>query len=359
MKSPILPNIRNDHRKRFSNRVFVLNILIFILFLGGFFLGKSLDTGGAIFTPGRWVLVYVIFLCALSGFALSFRESSRWVNKTLVYQILLIGSIFMILPFYWMVITSFKTYKEAMAFPPVWWPEKFQWKNWLEAWNAPKANTYGDPPIPLTFTRYFFVSICVGLASTAGILFTSALAAYAFAKMRFWGKNLFFYIILAMMMVPGQVLLIPNYLTLAKLHWLDRYHALIIPWLANVFSIFLMRQFFMTIPNELWDAAQIDGAGRFRFLWQVIIPLSKPVLITAGIFVFLGSWNSLFWPLIVVTRPEMRTLMVGLQAFNQDAGSDYHLLMAASTFAVLPIVILFFFMQRFFIQGIARTGLKS
>jgi multiple sugar transport system permease protein len=359
MKTQTLTKITTGHGKRFFNLVFISNILIFIIFLGGFFLGQILDKELLIFTPARWVLIYLIFLGALSGLALSLRDSSRWVNNTLVYQVLLIGCIFMILPFFWMIITSFKTYREAMSFPPIWWPEKFQWKNWREAWNAPKANTYGDPPIPLTFTRYFFVSVCVGLATTAGILFTSALAAYAFAKMRFWGKSLFFYIILAMMMIPGQVLLIPNYLTLAKFNWLDRYHALIIPWLANVFTIFLMRQFFMTIPDELWDAAQIDGAGRFRFLWQVIIPLSKPVLITAGIFDFLGSWNSLFWPLIVVTRPEMRTLMVGLQAFNQDAGSDYHLLMAASTFAVLPVVIMFFFLQRFFIQGIARTGLKS
>ncbi|MBN1901713.1 carbohydrate ABC transporter permease [Candidatus Sumerlaeota bacterium] len=313
----------------------------------------------SLFTPARWILLYIAVLGILVALSIFWRTGGAWVNQTLVYQILLAGCIFMILPFFWMIITSFKTYKEAMAFPPLWWPEKFQWKNWVEAWNAPKANTYGDPPVPLTFTRYFFVSVLVGLATTGGILFTSALAAYAFAKMKFPGKGLFFYIILAMMMVPGQALLIPNYLTLAKFHWLDRYHALVIPWLANVFTIFLMRQFFMTIPNDLWDAAQIDGAGRFRFLWQVMIPLSKPVLITAGIFDFLGSWNSLFWPLIVVTRPEMRTLMVGLQAFNQDAGSDYHLLMAASTFAVLPIVFIFFFLQRFFIQGIARTGLKS
>ena len=271
----------------------------------------------------------------------------------------IIVGFFMILPFYWMIITSFKSYREAMAFPPTWWPEEFHFSNWVEAWNAPKANTYGHPPQPLTFTRYFFVSTFVGVITTGGVLMTSALAAYAISKMNFWGKGLFFYVIIAMMMIPGQVLLIPNYLTLAKLQWLDHYAALIVPWLANVFTIFLMRQFFMTIPDELWDAAQIDGAGRFRFLWQVIIPLSKPVMITAGIFAFLGNWNSLFWPLIVTTRPEMRTLMVGLQAFNQDAGSEFHLLMAASTFAVLPIVILFFMLQRFFIQGIARTGLKS
>ena len=281
------------------------------------------------------------------------------IARNLKYQVLLIGGFFMILPFYWMLITSFKSYDEALAFPPTWWPGRFEFSNWVEAWNAPKSNTYGDPPIPLTFTRYFSISVSVGLVTTAGVLATSALAAYAFSKMNFFGKGIFFYLIIAMMMVPGQVLLIPNYLTLARLGWLDRYAALIVPWLANVFTIFLMRQFFMTIPDDLWDSAQIDGAGRFRFLWQIMIPLSKPVMITAGIFAFLGNWNSLFWPLIVTTRPEMRTLMVGLQAFNQDAGSEFHLLMAASTFAVLPVVIMFFFLQRFFIQGIARTGIKS
>ena len=350
--------LRHIRQKRGT---FVLNLLLFAVLVGSFrILG------------GRGILVYLAglaLICLLFRFfpLLKFRgiqiqSGADWkkpVNDTLIYQVLMIGAFFMILPFYWMFFTSFKSFDEAMAFPPTWWPNEFHWQNWVEAWNAPKSNTYGDPPVPLTFTRYFYVSVTVGLVTTAGVLVTSAFAAYAFSKMRFFGRGLFFYIILAMMMVPGQVLLIPNYLTLAKLHWLDHYAALIVPWLANVFTIFLMRQFFMTIPDDLWDSAQIDGAGRFRYLWQVMIPLSKPVLITAGIFAFLGNWNSLFWPLIVTTRPEMRTLMVGLQAFNQDAGAEFHLLMAASTFAVLPVVIMFFFLQRFFIQGIARTGMKS
>ncbi|HOE63467.1 MAG TPA: carbohydrate ABC transporter permease [Candidatus Sumerlaeota bacterium] len=333
--------------KHEKNIVFVSNIAIFLILVFGFrFLGW------------KGILVYAGFLALLLFTIINVWQRPRNIKDTITYQALLIGGFFMVLPFYWMFITSFKSYKEALAFPPTWWPTEFHWKNWVEAWNAPKGNIYGDPPVPLTFTRYFYVSIMVGIVTTCGSFTVSALAAYAFARMQFWGRGLFFYIIIAMMMIPGQVLLIPNYLTLAKLRWLDHYQALIIPWLASVFSIFLLRQFFITIPEDLWDAAQIDGAGRFRFLWQIVIPLSKPVIITAGIFDFLGNWNSLFWPLIVTTRPEMRTLMVGLQAFNQDAGSDFHLLMAASTFAVLPIVIMFFFLQRFFIQGIARTGLK-
>ncbi len=334
----------------------------------------------------------------------------------------------MLLPFYWMLITSFKDASQSNTFPPNWlpvrarnyvehegrkervdivkrgrkptdpvqvvpdsavgfqkeispsghivhqkgWPEKAVFSvpadaisqriemslspvNFIEAWYAPEVSTLGA----VNFGRYFWVSIYTGVLSTAGTLITAALAAYAFSRMRFIGKGLFFYIVLATMMVPGQVLLIPDFIILDMLHWLDTPLALIVPWLASVFTIFLMRQFFMTIPDDLWDAAQIDGAGRFRFLWQVVTPLSKPVFITAGIFTFLAQWNSLLWPLIVTSSPEMRTLMVGLQTFNQEAGSDYHLLMAASSLAILPVVLLFFFLQRFFIQGIARAGLKS
>ena len=160
------------------------------------------------------------------------------------------------------------------------------------------------------------------------------------------------------MMVPGQVLLIPDYIILAHLGWLDTYKALVVPWLAGVFSIFLLRQFFMTLPDDLWDAAQIDGAGRWLFLWRVAVPLSVPVLITTGIFTFVATWNSLLWPLVVTSRPEMRTLMVGLQVFTNEAGGEIHLLMAASTFCILPVLALFFVFQRFFIEGIARSGLK-
>ena len=226
--------------------------------------------------------------------------------------------------------------------------------NYARAWYAPEEATRGA----VNFGRYFWISFITGVICTVGTLFTGALAAFAFARMDFAGKGLFFYIVLLTMMVPGEVLLIPNFFTLSMLNWLDTLAALTAPFLASVFTIFLMRQFFMTIPHLLWDAAQIDGASRFRFLWQVVMPLSKPVFLTAGIFTFLGNWNALLWPLIVTNSPEMRTLMVGLQTFSVEAGDEFHLLMAASTMAVLPIVILFFLMQKFFIQGIARTGLK-
>ncbi len=228
------------------------------------------------------------------------------------------------------------------------------YRNFQRAWYRPEEATRGQ----VNFLTYFIVSIVTSVAATTGVLITSALAAFAFARLEFIGKGLFFYIILATMMVPGQVLLIPNFLILYSLGWLDTFAALIVPWLASVFTIFLMRQFFMTIPDSLWDAARIDGASRFRFLWQIVVPLSKPVFITAGIFDFLGNWNSLLWPLIVTSSPEKRTLMVGLQNITEEADAEFNILMAASVFAVLPIVIVFFFLQRFFIEGIAKTGLK-
>jgi len=290
---------------------------------------------------------YLLYMVVLVAYALN-RKRPDLLGRNLIYQLLLAGAFFMVLPFYWMIATSLKEGTEAMAYPPTWWPRAAQWQNYPEAWNKPEVG----------FGRYYWVSSYTAVATTIGTLFTSILAGYAFAKMRFVGKNLFFYIVLATLMVPGQVLIIPDYIILAKLQWLDTYKALIVPWLASVFSIFLLRQFFMTVPDDLWDAAQIDGAGRWRFLWMVMVPLSVPALITSAIFNFINQWNSLLWPLVVTSSAEMRTLMVGLQVFTSDSGSEFHLLMAASTFCILPIVIGFFLLQRFFIEGIARSGLK-
>ena len=304
---------------------------------------------------------YVLYMFAVTAQSIH-RGHARALLAHLKYQALLLGAFVMIVPFYWMLITSLKGANEAMAYPPQWWPARPLWGNYAEAWFKPDVaydgTVFGLERLLKGFGLYYWVSLYSGFLTTVGTLFTSILAAYAFSHMEFWGKNLFFYVVLATMMVPGQVLIIPNFIILAKLNWLDTYKALVVPWLASVFSIFLIRQFFMTLPNDLWDASQIDGAGRWRFLWRVLIPLSKPVLITSALFTFINQWNSLLWPLVVTSRPEMRTLMVGLQVFTNDSGSDFHLLMAASTFSVLPIVIVFFFVQRFFIEGIARSGLK-
>ena len=277
------------------------------------------------------------------------RQSLKPLLAALLYQGLALGAVLMVLPFYWMVSTSLKDSGEAMASPPTWLPAVARWGNYTEAWNKPEVG----------FARYYWVSVYTTALITVGTMLTSIPAAYAFAKMRFPGKALFFAAVLATLMVPGQVLIIPNYIILAKLDWLDSYKALVVPWLASVFSIFLMRQFFMTVPDDLWDASQIDGAGRTRFLWHVLVPLSMPVVVTSGIFNAVNNWNSLLWPLVVTNTPKMRTLMVGLQVFSGESGGDYNLMMAAGTFSIMPVVILFFAMQRFFIEGIARSGMKG
>ena len=260
-------------------------------------------------------------------------------------------------PFYFMVTSAFKDLLEATKNPPDIFPAQLHPENFVEAWSrAPWA-------------RYFVNTITISIAITMGELATAALAGYAFARMRFRGKNVLFTLFLATLMVPSEATLVPNYVLMSPskvacfglpcLNWFDSYQVQIVPFIATAFSIFLLRQFFLSIPSELADAARIDGAGHLRFLWSIALPLSVPALITAGLITFLGSWNAFQWPLIVTTRPEFRPVQVGLSAFRQEAGSSYHLLMAASTFVVAPIVVLFLVAQRYLVQGIARTGIRG
>lgn len=269
------------------------------------------------------------------------------VGHAAVHFALIAGAVVMLFPFYWMLVTSVKAPADIYTLPLKWWPSQFVWSNYVEAWDS------------APFARYFYNSAVVAVLTTAGQLFTSALAAYAFARMDFYGREVIFAVFLGTMMIPEQVTLIPNYITIFQLGWKDTYAGLIVPWIVSVFAIFLMRQFFMTIPRELEDAAAIDGCGRFGFLRQVIMPLSKPVFLTAGLFTFIGSWNAFLWPLIITDTPEMRTVQIGLATFSQEFGTQQALLMAASTFTIMPIVIIFFFVQKQFIQGIARSGLKA
>lgn len=220
-------------------------------------------------------------------------------------------------------------------------------QNYVDAWHA------------APFSKYYINTVFMATSTTVFEIIIAAMAAFAFAKLEFWGKNFLFTLFLATMMVPGEVMLVPNFITISKFRWLDTYYALIIPWIVSVFAIFLLRQQFMTIPDDLWDAAKIDGSSSWRFLWTVMVPLSKPALITGALLKFVGSWNAFLWVLIVTKSPEMRTLAVGLQTFTTESGTLYNLLMAASTFSVIPIVILFIFMQKYFVAGIARSGLKG
>jgi len=218
--------------------------------------------------------------------------------------------------------------------------------NFARAWNK------------VPFALYFKNTIFVALMVLIGVLFTSSLAAYAFARMNFYGKDFLFYLLISMMMVPQPIYLIPSYIVLSNLGLVDTYFALIVPWIANIFTIFLFRQQFKTIPQELFDAASIDGCSMFGTLWRIVLPLSKPIIATASIFSVIGSWNSFMWPLIMTDSKHLRVLQVGLSYFSQDSGTETALLMAASTFSILPLVFLFFLAQKQIIASTAKSGLK-
>jgi ABC-type glycerol-3-phosphate transport system permease component len=268
----------------------------------------------------------------------------------------------MVMPFLWMLSTSFRSTMEITRDPHRFTPEVFVeapaepgegrgaarvFANYVEAWQS------------APFGRYFFNTVFVALSCVVGVVITSALAAYAFARMRFKGRDWIFMLFLSMMMVPEPVYLVPSFIIIARLHWLDTYYALIIPWTAKVFSIFLLRQHFKTIPQDLFDAATIDGASRFSILWRIVMPLSKAILVTIVLFTIIGSWNSFLWPLVMTHSPEMRPIQIGLAAFSQEEGTEYGLMMAATCLSVLPLLILYFFAQRQIIASLASSGLKE
>ncbi len=271
----------------------------------------------------------------------------RHINKAIIYILLTIGAISMIFPFFWMISTSLKTPVESVQFPPTLLPKSLEFSNYQEAWS--KVN----------FSRYFLNTIIIAFATLAGVLITSILAAYAFARLNFKGREILFMGLLAVMMIPMPVYIVPGYLILMKFGWIDTYYALIVPWTANVFSIFLLRQHFKTIPSDLYDAAVIDGYSDLGFLFRVVVPLSKPALVTISIFSIIGSWNSFLWPLVVTNSDKIRPVQVGLAYFIQEQSTNYTLLMAASAFVIIPLIVLFFLAQKQIIASYARSGLKD
>ena len=269
------------------------------------------------------------------------------ILKIIAYAILILGAITMILPFFWMVSTSLKTPAEAVAQPPVWLPESLQFENYVRAMEV------------APFGRYFLNSVVITSLSTAGELLFTILAAFAFSRMNFYFKNVLFTILIATMMVPFELLMIPNYLTLSRMGLINTYAAMIIPFLASVFSVFMLKQNFEAIPDELYYAAKVDGCSDFQFLWQVVVPLSKSAIVAVTILKIIGSWNAFLWPLIVTNETDIRPLPVGLQAFTTEAGTYYELLMAAATIVVLPMIVIYLFLQKYIIKGIANTGVKG
>ena len=276
----------------------------------------------------------------------------RIFGRAILYAIVIFGAVVSLFPFFWMISTSLMTLGETINRQVL--PKIPQWVNYVEAWD--QAN----------FSKYFYNSVLITVGTIAGLLFTSILAGYAFGRMEFKGKNIIFALFLATMMIPESVTLIPNYLTvrgqtfpLPGGTWLNTYWALTVPFLANAFSIFLLRQFFAQIPKELWDAARIDGADHLLFLTRVVLPISKAPVMTVLLFAFTGAWNAFQWPLLVTTRDTWRPLMVGLWSFVTEAGPQTHLLMAGAVITLIPIIIVYFMTQKQFTQGIATTGLKG
>jgi multiple sugar transport system permease protein len=269
------------------------------------------------------------------------------VRKTVLHIILVGGLILTLTPFFWMIATSFKTKAGMFAMPPQWIPKD------------PTISHYRDLFEKVNFFRHFINSTIVAFAVTFFGLFLNSLAGFAFAKYKFPGRDRIFAILIIALMVPGQVTMMPVFLILKKFGLINSYWGLIVTGTVSVYSIFLVRQFVQTIPNELIESARIDGCSEFGIYWKIIIPLCKPVLATLGIFTFMASWNSFLWPLIVMIKEEMYTLPVALANLNGQHATDYGLLMAGAVVVVIPVIIGFLFAQKYIIEGISTTGLKG
>jgi len=265
-----------------------------------------------------------------------------------VYLLLIGGGMLYTLPFIWMVSTSLAEPGRALDLPPRWIPSPIYWQNYVRAWTV------------LPFADFTRNSLVYALVSLIGELASCSIVAFAFARIPFHGRRFWFAVVLSTMMLPGQVTLIPLFILFKNLGWLDTLLPLVVPtFFGHAFYIFLLRQFFMTLPSELDDAARIDGANPLQTYWHIVMPLAQPALATVAIFSFVYRWNDFFGPLIYLTTPEKMTIAVGLQLFRGQWGTDFSLLMAASVAAVLPIIVLFFLAQKTFIQGIALTGMKG
>ena len=281
------------------------------------------------------------------------RRRQEWISKGSIYILLILGTIVFILPLIVMVSTSLKSYTEINKYPPSFLPNQVITTNYQEAWNY--QNTQ--------FPRWTFNTIFIILATVPGVLLTSSLCAYGFARLKFPGRNVWFILVLASIMLPPQVTLIPLYILFYKLGWLNTFAPLIIPaWFGGgALNIFLLRQFYMQIPKELDEAAIIDGAGHLTIWWKIYVPLGRPALISVAILTILAMWNDFLGPLIYLTNPDNYTLALGLNVFRnifpQIPRNDY--IMSISTLMVLPMILMFLFAQRYIVQGFVTSGLKG
>ncbi len=284
-------------------------------------------------------------------------------NNWLVYLVLALGGAVMMFPFLWMGLTSFKSMAEVNLSPPTILPSEWHPENYIEAWVRPES----------TFARYFFNSALLAFAGTAAQVAIAVLAAYAFATMEFRGKGILFGALLATTMIPAEVTLIPNFVTIRQIPlaggnnlwgqggrgFYDSYTGILLPGLAHAFSIFLLRQQFKTVPRDYWEAAQLDGCGSMRFLWHVLLPLSAATVATVVLFGLLARWNALLWPLLVTSSESLRPVQVGLLYFRGEEGSRFHTLMAAAMFTALPGILLYLVFQKQIIEGLTTSGVKG
>ena len=263
------------------------------------------------------------------------------------FMVLVLLACTMLVPFLWMISTALMSELEVYQFPPRFIPSALRWNNFAEAMQL-------QP-----FGRFFLNTAIVAAATVGGQLLFCSMAAYAFARMRFLWREKLFALYLLTMMIPAIVTIIPAFLIINAFGWVNTYWALFTPTLSSVWGIFLLRQFFLTIPRDLEDAARVDGAGDLTIFWRIILPLSKPALATLAIFSFMASWKDFLWPLIVTNRTDMRTVEVGIANFNNLYSTDWPHQMAAAVVVMLPIIIVFFLAQRHFVRGITLTGLKG
>jgi multiple sugar transport system permease protein len=275
-------------------------------------------------------------------------ESKKRIKAALSHLVLFIGCVIMAFPFVWMVLSSLKTDMEIFIFPPRLLPKVPQWSN------------YPAVPAAMPFGAFTFNSFKIALLSVLGQLFSCSLAAYAFARIKFPGREGIFLAWLACLMIPSQVTLIPQFVLFRQLDWLDTHLPLFLPsFFGGAFGTFLLRQFFLTIPSELEDAAIIDGCGRFGIYWRIFMPLAKPALATLGVFVFMSNWNNLLGPVIYLTSWKKMTLTVGLAFFRGQYNTEWALLMAGAVISIIPIMTLYAAAQKYFVQGVVMSGLKG
>ena len=277
------------------------------------------------------------------------QKQTKLLMDLLVYVVLSVVGIIFIMPFAWMVANSFKDIRGIYQYPPTFIPEVWRFENYHEAWTLTH------------FDLGFLNSALVAAAVVLGQLFTASLAGYAFARLRFPGRDKIFLLYISLMMVPFTVLLIPLYVQMRAFGWISTLQAVIVPFLFTPWGTFMMRQFMVTIPRELEDAARIDGCGFFRTYWLIILPLTKPALATLAIFTFVNTWNSFQWPLIVLGKPKVKTLPLLLASFQNQSGmrTPWHLIMAAATFVVIPVLAAFILGQKYYVRGIVTSGIKG